>query len=64
MDAAELRTRFAAGEVDFRGIELPDADLQGIELPGVDFRGANLQGANLAGAIMPDGRVHDPNDQA
>jgi uncharacterized protein YjbI with pentapeptide repeats len=44
MDADEIRSRYAAGERDFR-----DADLSGANLSGVNLSEANLNEANLIG---------------
>src|SRR5262249_35542663 len=57
MHAAELRSRFEAGERDFCGADLQGADLAQADLPGADLRGAflvkaNLRGANLDGANL------------
>jgi hypothetical protein len=53
MAADEVLRRYAAGERDFRGVNLRDeiltwADLSGADLSGADLSGANLNWANLS----------------
>lgn len=57
MSADELLKRYAAGERDFRGVNLSDeiliwADLSGANLRGANLRGANLNWANLSGVDL------------
>ena len=54
MHAAELRSRFEAGERDFCG-----ADLQGADLAQADLQGADLRGADLAGAVLTEADLHE-----
>ena len=57
MTRDELLTRYAAGERDFRGVDLGEVDLAFVILAGANLAGANLfwaemTGANLAGANL------------
>lgn len=47
MTPKELLEKYAAGERDFRGVDLGDEILSWLNLRGADLRGANLSGANL-----------------
>jgi uncharacterized protein YjbI with pentapeptide repeats len=47
MTPDELLQRYAAGERNFRGVNLSDEILIWADLRGADLRGANLRGANL-----------------
>jgi len=60
MRAAEVLRRYAAGERDFRGVnlrgqnfrnkDLSEADFSGADIRSADFTGATLCGANFSGA--------------
>lgn len=57
MTADEVLTRYAAGERNFREVNLTDeilswADLRGADLSGADLSGANLNWANLSRANL------------
>jgi uncharacterized protein YjbI with pentapeptide repeats len=47
MTPDQLLQRYAAGERNFRGVNLSDEILIWADLRGADLRGANLRGANL-----------------
>lgn len=46
---SELLRRYAAGERDFKGVDLKDADLSGAELGRADLSGLNLKSVVLHG---------------
>jgi len=52
MTAAALLARYAAGERDFRGVNLESAGLAGAELALANLKRAMLEGANLEGASL------------
>lgn len=54
MTAEELLERYAAGERDFRGVDLTKARLADVDLSNADFSSARLDGADLSGS-----RLHD-----
>jgi len=45
MEADELLKRYAAGERDFRKVDLSSANLSSAHLSGINLSGANLSGA-------------------
>ena len=47
MTLKELLEKYAAGERDFRGVDLSEEVLSWLNLRGADLRGANLSRANL-----------------
>jgi len=52
MTAEALLAHYAAGEQDFRGVDLEGADLAGAELALANLKDANLKRATLAGAHL------------
>lgn len=52
MKVEELLEKYAAGVLDFRGVNLSEANLSGIKLSGVNLSKANLSVVNLSGANL------------
>ncbi|MBD2386316.1 pentapeptide repeat-containing protein [Cylindrospermum sp. FACHB-282] len=52
MTVEELLEKYAAGVLDFRGVNLSEANLSGIKLSGVNLSKANLSVVNLSGANL------------
>lgn len=52
MTVEELLEQYAAGVIDFSGIELVEANLSGVKLSGVNFNSADLSIVNLSGANL------------
>lgn len=52
LSAEELIERYAAGERDFRGIDLNNQVLEGVNLTGANLRRAKLHGIQLKGANL------------
>ncbi|OUL37052.1 hypothetical protein BV372_04415 [Nostoc sp. T09] len=52
MTVEELLEKYAAGVIDFSGIDLSEANLSGVKLSGANFSQANLSIVNLSGANL------------
>ena len=52
MKASELLRRYAAGERDFRGVNLRGQSFKGQDLSGADFSGADIRSADFSGATL------------
>ena len=52
MKASELLRRYAAGERDFRGVNLRGQSFKGQDLSGCDFSGADIRSADFTGATL------------
>ncbi|AOY79250.1 pentapeptide repeat-containing protein [Moorena producens JHB] len=52
MKAKEVLTRYAAGERDFRRVNLRGQSFQGKDLSGADFSEADIRGTNFKNAIL------------
>ena len=71
MDGEELRSRYAAGERNFAGVNLRDANIsgsdpwndnyRGADLSGINLSGADLSNSNLAGADLTDADLSNAN---
>lgn len=66
MKTSELLSRYAAGQRDFRDLnliaaKLKNANLSYANLSGADLRGANLTRANLSGADLRGANLTETN---
>jgi uncharacterized protein YjbI with pentapeptide repeats len=59
MDASELLERYAAGERNFRGVDLAGADLSHADLHSANLFDANLRRANLSAANLSKANLRD-----
>ncbi len=57
MTVEELLEQYAAGVLDFSGIELTEANLSGVKLSGVNLSNANLSIVNLSGANLSEANL-------
>jgi uncharacterized protein YjbI with pentapeptide repeats len=57
MTVEELLEKYAAGRLEFSGINLAEANLTGAKLTGVNFTKANLSIANLSGANLSEANL-------
>ncbi len=56
MKADEVLRRYAAGERDFRGVNLRGQSFKGKDLSGADFSEADIRGANFTNAYLKDAK--------
>ncbi len=71
IDGEELRSRYAAGERNFAGVNLRGANIsgsdpwndnyRGADLSGINLSGADLSNSNLAGADLTDADLSNAN---
>ncbi|MDJ0695488.1 pentapeptide repeat-containing protein [Mastigocoleus sp. MO_188.B34] len=61
MKASEVLRRYAAGERDFRRVNLRGQDLSGADFSNADIRGTNFTKANLRGANFDGAQAGLPN---
>ena len=59
MKAKEVLRRYAAGERDFRRVNLRGQSFQGKDLSGADFSEADIRGANFKNAYLKDTKFCD-----
>ncbi|NEQ86292.1 MAG: pentapeptide repeat-containing protein [Moorea sp. SIO2I5] len=59
MKAKEVLRRYAAGERDFRRVNLRGQSFQGEDLSGADFSEADIRGANFKNAYLKDTKFCD-----
>lgn len=59
MYAKELLSRYAAGQRDFRNLNLIAANLRNLNLSGADLRGTNLAKANLSNTNLSHANLAD-----
>ncbi|MBG1265313.1 pentapeptide repeat-containing protein [Nostoc sp. WHI] len=57
MTVEELLEQYAAGVLDFNGIDLAEANLSGVKLSGVNLSNANLSIVNLSGANLSEANL-------
>lgn len=57
MTVEELLEQYAAGRLDFSGVDLSEANLSGAKLNGVNFSEANLSVVNLSGANLSEANL-------
>ncbi|WP_193196192.1 pentapeptide repeat-containing protein [Nostoc sp. MG11] len=57
MTVEELLEKYAAGVLDFSGVDLSEANLSGAKLIGVNFSQANLSVINLSGANLSEANL-------
>ena len=59
MQTEEVLRRYAAGERDFKQLNLSGASFKGASLAGADFSNCDLRGANFTGANLTGARFRD-----
>lgn len=59
MTVEELLEQYAAGVINFSGVDLCEANLSSAKLSGVNLSQANLSVANLSGANLSDANLSD-----
>jgi uncharacterized protein YjbI with pentapeptide repeats len=57
MTAEELLEKYAAGVLEFSGVNLSEANLSGTKLNGINLSKANLSVVNLSGASLADANL-------
>ncbi len=57
MTVEELLEQYAAGVLNFSGVDLPEANLSGVKLSGVNLSDANLSIVNLSGANLSEANL-------
>ena len=57
MTVEELLEKYAAGVLNFSGIDLAEANLSGVKLSGVNLSNANLSIVNLSGANLSEANL-------
>ncbi|MBW4562763.1 MAG: pentapeptide repeat-containing protein [Mojavia pulchra JT2-VF2] len=57
MTVEELLEKYAAGVLDFTGVDLCEANLSGVKLNGVNLSHANLSVVNLSGANLSEANL-------